>query len=134
MGHLWPNNEQWEFIRNYPDQTAKVVMLNLLKFRPTADYSDHPDETPCSGEEAYQRYSALASPCVESVGGRLVYSGKSEAPVIGPVDEKWDKVLLVEYPSIAAFQEMGFSDEYRSVAYHRTAALEDSRLIPIIGG
>ncbi len=62
-----------------------------------------------------------------------MYSGKSEAAVIGPVDEKWDEVLLVEYPSIAAFQEMGFSDEYRSVTYHRTAALEDSRLIPIIG-
>ena len=69
MRHLWPNDEQWEFLRNYPDQTAKVVMLNLLKFRATADYSDHPDETTCSGEEAYQRYSPLALPCVESVGG-----------------------------------------------------------------
>ena len=131
MGHLWPNDEQWEFLRNYPDQSAKIVMLNLLKYRAMAYYSDHRDEIPCSGEEAYQRYAALALPCVESVGGRIVYSGKSGASVIGPVDEKWDEIIVVEYPSIAAFQEMAFSDEYRSVAYHRAAALEDSRLIPI---
>ena len=54
-------------------------------------------------------------------------------PVIGPVEERWDEVLLVEYPSVKAFLEMVNSDAYQSIVYHRTAALKDSRLIPIIG-
>ncbi len=134
MGYLWPNEMQGDFLQNYPDQGVKVTMLNLLRYRATADYSRHPDEKPCSGREAYRRYSQLAFPCVEEVGGQLLYSGKTEMSLIGPVDERWDAILLVQYPSLAAFREMSFSKKYRSVAYHRTAALEDSRLIPIFGG
>src|SRR5579872_1771529 len=39
--------------------TGSVVMLNLLKFRPIADYSASPalmPGVPISGEEAYRRY------------------------------------------------------------------------------
>lgn len=108
-------------------------MLNLLMFRDIADYSDHPDEIPCSGEEAYNRYANTAVQLLKLVGGRLVFVGKMEEPVIGPVEERWDRVAVVEYPSIKAFLEMINSDKYQLIAYHRTAALIDSRLIPIIG-
>ena len=131
MGHIWPD-DQWEFLQNYSDQNAKVTMLNLLLYREFADYSENPDEIPCSGEEAFVRYVNLAGPCVESCGGRVVFYGKAEETIIGPVKERWDLVVLVEYPSIKAFLEMINSDKYQAVAYHRTAALKDSRLIPII--
>jgi len=62
-----------------------------------------------------------------------LFLGKAAAPVIGPVEERWDEVLLVEYPSLKAFIEMVNSDAYQLIVYHRTAALKDSRLIPIIG-
>ncbi len=131
MEYLWPDREQWNLLRDYPEQTATVTMLNLLRYRESADYSDYPGETPCAGREAYQRYAKQARLCVEEVGGRLLHWGKMAAPVIGPVDEVWDEMLLVEYPNIGAFLQMTLSEAYRAIAHHRTAALQDSRLIPI---
>ena len=43
--------------------------------------------------------------------------------------ERWDEILLVEYPSAAAFAAMVTSPEYKAIVFHRTAALEDSRLV-----
>ncbi len=130
MDYLWPDREQWNLLRDYPEQTAKVVMLNLLRYRAEADYSDYPGETPCSGREAYQRYAKQALPCVKAVGGRILHIGRMAEPVIGPMDEIWDEILLVEYPNISGFLEMTLSEQYRAIAHHRTAALQDSRLIP----
>ncbi|MEM7469540.1 MAG: DUF1330 domain-containing protein, partial [Pseudomonadota bacterium] len=106
-------------------------MLNLLRFKGIADYPNHPNEATCSGAEAYQRYSERAVPLIEKFDARVVFSGPALASVIGPTDEHWDKVLLVEYPSIKTFIDMASSAEYAQFAYHRTAAVEDSRLIPI---
>ena len=131
MGHIGPIEGQWESFLEKADPNAKVTMLNLLMFAETADYSQHPDESPCSGEEAYQRYSKLALACIESVGAKVLLYGKTAETVIGPVEERWDKALVVEYPSLLAFQEMISSEEYQSILHHRNAALKDSRLIPI---
>jgi len=51
------------------------------------------------------------------------------ATLIAPEAEEWDDALLVEYPSRAAFLEMVSQPEYLAAAPHRSAALEDSRLI-----
>jgi uncharacterized protein (DUF1330 family) len=40
--------------------------------------------------------------------------------------------LLVRYPSLDAFLEMIDSPEYKSSVHHRTAAIDDSRLIPML--
>jgi hypothetical protein len=46
--------------------------------------------------------------------------------LIGPGDEEWDEILLVEYPSKAAFFEMTGDPDYpREI---RGGALADSRL------
>jgi hypothetical protein len=49
--------------------------------------------------------------------------------LIGPQDKDWHLAVLVRYPGALAFATMVRSDEYRAIAFHRTAALEDSRLI-----
>ena len=49
--------------------------------------------------------------------------------MIGPSDEAWDEVLLVQYPSRKAFLTMAGNPEYLACTVHRTAALADSRLI-----
>ena len=105
-----------------------IVMLNLLKFRERAEYDDIAMN--CSGREAYfERYSVEAYKFVKSVGGGLLWSGAACGSVIAPADESWDEVLLVRYPSIAAFQTMLYNPDYQKCAIHRTAALENSRLI-----
>lgn len=107
-----------------------VVMLNLLKFREQANY-DEPS-TGVSGRDAYQEYGRGAIRCIHAVGGELVWSGAPTGTLIGPEEEQWDEVLLVRYPSLDAFLEMIDSPEYKSIVHHRTAAIEDSRLIPML--
>ena len=109
-------------------------MLNLLRFRDTADYSGSPElkpEAPVSGEEAYVIYSASTVPLLEAVGGRVILMGSGGGFLIGPDEETWDRVLLVQYPDIQAFFSMTQNPEYLAGAGHRTAALADSRLLPI---
>jgi uncharacterized protein (DUF1330 family) len=112
-----------------------VVMLNLLRFRKVADYSATPKlapSTPISGEEAYQLYMQHAKPYVEQSGGELVFLGKGGPHLIGPSDERWDVVLLVRQPSVAAFMAFASNPAYLSGLGHRTAALDDSRLLPLV--
>lgn len=106
-----------------------LVMINLLRYRERAAYPADAKETPCSGREAYQRYAAVALQKVAEVGGRVLWMGKVLAGVIAPDGEEWDDAVLVEYPSQQAFLRMLAMPDYQASALHRTAALEDSRLI-----
>ncbi len=109
-------------------------MLNLLRFRAVADYSQHPKlapDAPISGREAYERYMAHTLPFLDEAGSALVFSGPAESGLIGPADEHWDHVLLVRHASRAAFLAFAQHDAYLAGAGHRTAALLDSRLVPV---
>ena len=117
------------FVERVPDGTP-LVMLNLLRFRDVADYPD--PEPQVSGREAYEHYGAVVQPFLAGVGGRLVWQGAAHESLIGPQEERWDACLLVEYPSKAAFLEMVGNPEYQAITVHRTAALADSRLIPMV--
>ena len=66
---------------------------------------------------------------LEATGARVLWQGRADSLVIGGVDERWDVVVLVEYPSRQAFLEMVSSPGYREIGKRRTAALVDSRLI-----
>jgi hypothetical protein len=55
--------------------------------------------------------------------------GDAQLTLIGPSEESWDDVLLVEYPSRKAFIAMTSNPEYLACTVHRTAALADSRLV-----
>lgn len=121
------------FARNIP---GEVVMLNLLRFRDVADYSDFPDlapDKPVSGRAAYAKYAVHTLPLLEAAGGSLLYSGNGGDFLIGPAGKGWDKVLLVRHQTIAAFMSFASDPEYAAGAGHRTAALADSRLLPLIG-
>jgi uncharacterized protein (DUF1330 family) len=111
------------------DDGAPLVMINLLRYRERARYPAGAGADPCSGREAYQRYAAVALQKVASVGGRIVWMGQVAASVIAPEGEEWDDAALVEYPSRKAFLAMIAMPDYQAAAVHRTAALEDSRLI-----
>jgi len=106
-----------------------VTMLNLLRFREQAAYPEGSGHAPCSGREAYGRYSLLAEKRVRAVGGEPVFLAEAIGRFIGPEDERWDEVLLVRYPSMQAFLQMVANPDYRAETVHRSAALEDSRLV-----
>ncbi|MEZ4450365.1 MAG: DUF1330 domain-containing protein [Nannocystaceae bacterium] len=115
--------------------TGPVVMLNLLRFRAIADYTEAPALAPAgpiSGAEAYQRYIAHTLPLLRKAGGEVVYVGDGGAHLIGPADEGWDLVLLIRHRSVADFMAFATDEAYLAGAGHRQAALADSRLLPTI--
>jgi len=115
--------------------SGSVVMLNLLRFRPIADYSSAPQlapEQPITGEAAYHLYMEHSAPFLEQSGGEILFFGQGGAFLIGPSDERWDAVMLVRQSSMESFLAFASNREYLAGIGHRTAALEDSRLLPIV--
>ncbi len=131
MNFRWPDEAQWTWLKTQVDQAAPLTMLNLLRFLDQADYSGGPEESPCTGIEAYKRYSKLALPCVADYGGSIAFSGRPGKTLVGPDHEQWHLMLLVKYPNVGAFLNMAASERYLSFAHHRTASIADSRLIPL---
>ena len=122
------------FMRNI---SGPVVMLNLLRFRQIADYSASPQlapPSPISGEAAYQLYMEHTLPHLQKSGGDVVFFGRGGPFLIGPTDEHWDAALLVRQSSVAAFVAFASNPEYLTGMGHRVAALEDSRLLPLVEG
>ncbi|MDP2130686.1 MAG: DUF1330 domain-containing protein [Erythrobacter sp.] len=125
--------EQGAAFFGLPDE-GPVVMLNLLRFRDCADYAHAPElspETPISGREAYKRYMRDMLPLLERSGGEVLFSGTSAHFLIGPATETWDYVLLVRQESKASFLAFASDPESQRIAAHRTAAISDSRLLPV---
>jgi uncharacterized protein (DUF1330 family) len=117
--------------------TGRVVMLNLLRYRAFADYSATPQLAPAStitGEEAYRLYMEHTMPYLEQSGGRLIFFGRGGGFLVGPENERWDAAMLVEQASTAAFLAFASNADYLAGIGHRTAALEDSRLLPLQEG
>lgn len=115
--------------------TGKIVMLNLLRFRDVADYSEHPElapEVPISGAAAYQKYIDHTLPFLRETGGDVIFLGKGGKFLIGPQDEYWDLMMLVQQNSLTDFMAFSAKQDYLAGIGHRTAALEDSRLLPLV--
>ena len=108
--------------------SAKIAMLNLLKFREKAVYKDGRADD-ISGREAYQRYSSAMTKIVEREGGRILFSGRIAGVVIGEVEGVWDVAAIMEYPSRAAFQRIVTLPEVAEIGVHREAGLEGQLLI-----
>ena len=97
---------------------APVVMVNLLQFKKPG------------GIERYLQYGQDVAPHLERVGARVVYGGIAPAVIIGDGEQPWwDAILIVEYPTPAAFIDMVTTDEYTKVHEHRAAALDRGDLI-----
>jgi hypothetical protein len=114
--------------------SGEIVMLNLLRFRDIADYSANPElipSEPISGAEAYQKYIDHTMPFLKESGGDLVFLGKGGKYLIGPQEEQWDLVMLVRQKSLSDFMAFASNQDYLAGLGHRTAALEDSRLLPL---
>lgn len=103
-------------------EDGPFVMVNLLKFKPKAEYADG-SEPDLSGAEAYARYGEAVRKLVEGLGGKVRYSGDVTGLLLGEVEDLWDMVALAEYPSLAAFRAMAMSPEMQAIEHHRKAGL-----------
>ena len=94
------------------DADGPVVMLNLNAYR---------------DRDAYLRYGAVAAAVLDRVGGRILWYSDARLTVIG--DERYDEVIAVWYPSLAAFRALTTDPELLAVRAHRLAGLERAELI-----
>lgn len=111
-----------------------VVMLNLLRLRKVADYAHAPDLAPAepiTGAQAFDRYIEHTLPFLTASGGELLFLGEAGPFLIGPMEERWDLAMLVRQASTEAFLSFPDDAAYMAGLAHRTAALVDSRLLPL---
>ena len=103
-----PKEINAELVASLPDE-GPVVMVNMLNLRDRA---------------AYKRYSELTMPLIKARGGTVLWAGNGEAVAFGDAAaDRWDYVVLVRYPSRAAFLDMMRSPEYAAANVHRELAV-----------
>ena len=127
---IFPNDEQLKGFNDNPE-IGPIKMLNLLKFKERAEYSDG-RQTKLSGIEAYSIYSIETQEHLKKVGGKLIFSGPVSRLMIGEADELWDAVGIAEYPNRAAMLKMITDSAYLKSSEHREAGLEGQLNIEIL--
>jgi uncharacterized protein (DUF1330 family) len=114
-----PKELNEDFLRSLPDE-GPVVMVNLVRFRERSLDGNG------SGWDAYLRYSKGDMPLLKKVGGTVIWSGHVEGEAYGDLgDGLWDWVVLVHYPSRAAFLAMTTSPEYAAINADRENGVAD---------
>ncbi|MCH1567936.1 MAG: DUF1330 domain-containing protein [Alphaproteobacteria bacterium] len=119
-----PSSEQMKGF--FEDNHGKAIsMVNLLKFKDKAEFpEDHElHGTDMTGAEAYAIYGAAVAIIVEGLGGEMRFFGDVQRLALGEVEELWDQVAIVQYPSRQAMVDMMMSEEYNAIHAHRDAGL-----------
>ena len=117
MSSIMPTPEAMQKVAQAPD-TGKVVMLNLLKFKPG------------TGAASYHEYGRHVAKILDKIGARILFTGQVAQSVVG-VDGDWDAIAVVEYPSRKVFLEMGMSAEYQAIHHFRDEGLERTELYAV---
>jgi uncharacterized protein (DUF1330 family) len=117
------------------DLGGPLQFVNFLAFNERAQYAEDHDETPVSGEEAYNRYGAVAIQHIMERGGSLFALNTIEQTLIG-ADDGWHQIVIVQYPNVDAFIDMLCTPTYQAALHHRDAGLKATKLMvsrPLLG-
>lgn len=108
-----------------------LYMLNMIRYNDLAKYDEGSEfaSKGWSGSQAYAEYTRHSSPIAQRTGGNVVYAGKPQLTLIGPEYEQWDAIFIVSYPNLNSFLALITHPDYKKHAFHRSAAVADSRLI-----
>ncbi len=98
------------------------LAINLLTFKNKAEYADG-RETNLSGKEAYAIYADEVIDHLAKVGAEPILAGDVQRLILGEVDELWDVIAIVRYPSRKAMYKMATNKEYMESEKHREAGL-----------
>jgi uncharacterized protein (DUF1330 family) len=96
-----------------PDD-GEFVMLNLNRYR---------------DRDRYQLYAAVAAQVLGDVGGSIAWYSPAVGTVVGQPGERWDEVIAVRYPSVAAFLKLATDPRIAEVREDRAAGLERATLV-----
>ena len=121
INRVLPNGAQMAGFLENPEE-GPIYMVNLLKFKPKAEYADG-RETTLTGQEAYALYGDAVQTLLEQVGGHVTFAGQVSRLTLGEVEELWDEVAIACYPTRGAMLAMMQLPEMMEIAAHRAAGL-----------
>jgi uncharacterized protein (DUF1330 family) len=108
-----PTELNADLIARLPD-SGPVVMVNLVRLKARSD------EGGGSGWDAYTRYSGVFMPMLKACGGTILWAGTGDGVALGDAaSDRWDYVVLVQYPSRRDFLEIVTSPAYAEANVHR---------------
>ena len=132
---IYPDEDQIRRLLTM-DMEEPVAMLNLLNFKEKAEYREGDEAEPCTGAEAYLRYSAALggwpnnNGILDRLGARILFAGPVQHGIIGTLEATdYDMIAIVRYPSRRAFIEMTEREDYKAARVHRDAGLDHQLLI-----
>jgi len=108
-----------------PEDDGPVWMVNLMKYRATADYADGREST-ISGQEADDLYSPIDS--LTAVGAAPVFFGEVQQQLLGH-DVTWDRIGVVKYPTRKSFIDMQSLPSFQTSHHHKDAGMEQTIVI-----
>jgi len=113
----------WEMISRWlkltPEEDGPFWALNLMKYRPVADYGDGADSG-ISGKAADDAYAPLGP--LAAIGALVAFHGDVTDQRLG--EPAWDRIGIVRYPTRAAFFAMQQRDDFKSQHQHKEAGME----------
>ena len=74
---------------------------------------------------------AAIEPLLTETGGEVIFSGNAREYLIGPENDGWDFVMLVKQASKQDFLAFASDPIAQRITQQRTAAVLDSRLLPV---
>ncbi len=101
------------------DEDGQVWMLNLMKYKPVADYGDGTEST-ISGREADDLYAPTA--VLADLGATVPLFGDVTRQMTDAV--AWERIGLVRYPTRASFFAMQNRDDFQKQYVHKEAGME----------
>ncbi|MCG9771463.1 DUF1330 domain-containing protein [Pseudoalteromonas piscicida] len=104
-----------------PDQP--ICLVNMLKYKEHAVYPDSRDSH-LSGKEAYEIYAKAVEDLLPEYGGKIVFVGDVTYLGMGSVEELWDEVAIVMFPSRSQMLKVSMSDHWKEACLHKVAGLE----------
>lgn len=94
-----------------------VVLVQLLRFEP-------------GGVPRYIEYSAKAQSILREIGAQILYAGQCTEPLLAS-DRPWDAVVVIRYPTRAAYVQMLADPAFQAITPLRKAAVREAMLLPM---
>ena len=101
-----------------PEHDGPVWMINLMKYRETADYGDG-RESGITGREADDAYSPTGP--LKAIGAQIVFAADVDSQLIGVPN--WDRIAIVKYPTRRSFIEMQSRPDFKDKHVHKDAGM-----------
>ena len=108
-----------------PEDDGPVWMVNLMRYKPRAEYVDG-RATTLTGREADDVYAPVGP--LAAVGAEIVFVADVEDQFLGD-RPRWDRVAVVRYPTRASFIEMQRRDDFQRAHEHKEAGMAETIVI-----